>query len=457
MAETIRALDIVVAKLAPRDFAVRLWEGTTVPPERGQARFTLVLNHPGALRRMLWPPGELTAAEAFIRGDYDVEGDLIAALARRDQLYIGAREAASLLRLAPSLLLAEGAHGSLERAATLHGEKHTRDRDTVAVRHHYDAGNDFYALWLDERMVYSCAFFPTSDATLDEAQEAKLELICRKLRLKPGDRLLDIGCGWGGLVIHAAERHGVSALGITLSPAQAELARERVAARGLSSRCRIEIADYRELRAEPFDAVASVGMIEHVGLSRLPVYFEQAFRLLRPGGLFLNHGIAPDVPRDDGLGSKLLRKGGFLQRYVFPDAELPFVHETAETALRTGFELRDVDALREHYALTLRHWVSRLERRRPEAIRSVGETAYRIWRLYMAGAAADFLRGQNGVYQALYVRPDHGRSGLPLSRAEWYSRPLVTAHPPAREAGAKQLRRTPPAGARRKARRPRRR
>jgi cyclopropane-fatty-acyl-phospholipid synthase len=424
---TIRALEVVLPRLGARDFAVRLWNGATVPPEIGEAaRFTLVLNHPAALRRMLWPPGELTAGEAFIRGDYDIEGDIVDALSRRDRLYVSASDALALLPLAPALL-ESSARGETarHRAARLRGDRHTTSRDRDAVRHHYDLGNDFYALWLDSRMVYSCAYFESEEATLDEAQEAKLELICRKLRLRRGDRLLDIGCGWGGLVMHAAERHGVSALGITLSPPQAELARERIAARGLSRLCSVELADYRELHEDAFDAVASVGMIEHVGVRQLPVYFEQAFRLLRPGGLFLNHGIAPNVPRDHGLRGRILRQGGFMQRYVFPDYEIPFFHETAEMALAAGLELRDAECLREHYARTLRHWVGRLERRREDAIRSVGETSYRIWRLYMAGAAADFTRGKNGVYQAIYARPHGARRDPPRTRAEWYSRPLT--------------------------------
>ena len=194
------------------------------------------------------------------------------------------------------------------------------------------------------------------------------------------------------------------------------------------------MVDYRELHEEPFDRVASVGMVEHVGVSRLGEYFANAHRLLRPGGLFLNHGIAPLVPRDGSLRSKLLRQGGFLQRYVFPDSELPFLHETGEAAVQAGLELRDVESLREHYALTLRHWLSRLERQRDEAIRSVGPTAFRIWRLYMAGGAAEFERGQNGVYQALFVRRDRGKSGLPLTRDDWYAQPLVDREPDARRA-----------------------
>jgi cyclopropane-fatty-acyl-phospholipid synthase len=425
-AATLHALEVLLARSGPRDFAVRLWTGETLPATPGrEARFVLVLTHPGSLLRMLWPPGELTAAEAFVRGDWDVEGDLVAALSLRDRLRLGARDLLALLTLAPAVLRSAAFAAPLTRAANLAGGKHTRERDAEAVRHHYDAGNDFYALWLDERMVYSCAYFADATATLDAAQEAKLELVCRKLRLEPGERLLDIGCGWGGLVTWAAEHHGVSVVGVTLSEAQAALARERIAARGLAARCRVEVADYRTLTRESFDKVVSVGMVEHVGVAQLPTYFQRVCRLLRPGGLFLNHGIAPAVPRDDSLRSKLLREGGFVQKYVFPDGELPFLHETVAAALDAGLELRDVESLREHYHLTLRHWLRRLESRRAEAERAVGVTAYRIWRLYLAGAACDFERAQNTVFQALYAKTDRGRSGLPLTRDGWYAEPLL--------------------------------
>jgi cyclopropane-fatty-acyl-phospholipid synthase len=423
---TLRALDVLLAPLGPREFAVRLWNGETLPPTAGRdVRFVLVLTHPDSLLRMLWPPGELTAAEAFVRGDWDVEGDLVAAVSLRHRVRVGARDLLALAPLAPALLRGAASAGPLSRAARLRGAKHTPRRDAAAVRHHYEVGNEFYSLWLDGRMIYSCAYFPEPTATLDEAQQAKLELICRKLDLKPGERLLDIGCGWGGLVEWAAERHGVSAVGITLSTAQAELARERIAARGLASRCRVDVTDYRELRAEPFDKVVSVGMVEHVGVALLPTYFRLAFRLLRPGGLFLNHGIAPVVPRDGSLRSRILRQGGFVQKYVFPDGELPFLHETVAAAVDAGLELRDVESMREHYALTLRHWLGRLERSRIEAERAVGSAAYRTWRLYLAGAVSDFERAQNTVFQALYVKPDRARTGPPLTRDGWYAAPLL--------------------------------
>jgi cyclopropane-fatty-acyl-phospholipid synthase len=425
-ADTLRAIEVLLASLGPRDFAVRLWTGEVLPPTAGhEARFVLVLTHPASLRRVLWPPGELTAAEAFVRGDWDVEGDLVAAVGLRHRLRLGTRDLLALLPLTPSLLRGAALAAPPERAAHLRGAKHSPHRDAEAVRHHYEAGNDFYSLWLDRRMVYSCAYFPDPTATLDDAQEAKLELVCRKLQLQPGDRLLDIGCGWGGLVTWAAEHHGASVVGITLSEAQAAIARERIAARGLADRCRVEVTDYRALEGGTFDKVVSVGMVEHVGVARLPTYFRQAFRLLRPGGLFLNHGIAPVVPRDRSLRNRLIRQGGFVQKYVFPDGELPFLHETAAAAVRAGLELRDVESLREHYALTLRHWLGRLEGHRAEAERAVGVTTYRIWRLYLAGAASDFERAQNTVFQALYVKHDRGRAGLPLTREGLYAEPLL--------------------------------
>jgi cyclopropane-fatty-acyl-phospholipid synthase len=276
-------------------------------------------------------------------------------------------------------------------------------------------------------MVYSCAYFPTGTEDLDAAQEAKLEHICRRLRLRPGERLLDIGCGWGGLVQYAAERYGAEVTGITLSRPQAELAQQRIAAAGLSGRCRIEVRDYRDLPTWPaFDKIVSVGMVEHVGGAKLPTYFASAYRCLRPGGLFLNHGIVRTRPAPAGDPAQWVRRllwqdGAFIQRYVFPDSELVPPGETIRHAERAGFETRDVENLREHYALTVRHWIRRLEARRDQAVRLVGEPTYRVWRLYMSGCARAFTTGSIGVVQALFSKPEpSGVTRLPWTRADLY-------------------------------------
>jgi cyclopropane-fatty-acyl-phospholipid synthase len=405
----------LTAGYRPRDFTVRFWDGTGWEPEVS-ARFTLVLRHPGALRRMFWPPGELSLAEAYVYGDFDIEGDILAAFGLADHLLDRRWSPAERLRLGRRLLALPGGRRlrSRGRVARLRGVRHSKARDRQAVTHHYDVSNDFYALWLDERMVYSCAYFADPAEDLDTAQARKLDYVCRKLRLRSGERLLDIGCGWGGLVIHAARRYGVEARGITLSEPQARLANERIRRAGLADRCRVEVRDYREV-GESYDKLVSVGMFEHVGAAKLPEYFRRAYRLLRPGGVFLNHGIArnPSFPARRGPS--------FIQRYVFPDGELVPVAATLEAAEGAGFEVRDVESLREHYALTLGHWVRRLEARSEEARRIAGETTCRVWRLYMAGSAHGFRTGRLNVYQALLSKPDRGESGLPLTRADWYA------------------------------------
>jgi len=273
----------------------------------------------------------------------------------------------------------------------------------------------FYALWLDPQLVYSCAYFRSADEGLAEAQANKLDYICRKLRLRPGERLLDIGCGWGGLLIHAASRYGVEGLGVTLSGPQAAEARDRIRAAGLETRCRVEVADYRELAGDAaYDKLVSVGMVEHVGRAELGTYFRQAFRLLRAKGVFLNHGIS------DASLRRWPRPCSFVQRYVFPDGELPPVPSVLEAARQNGFEVRDVESLREHYALTLRHWVRRLEAHRDLVRQVVDEATYRVWRLYMAGSAQAFDSGAISVYQSLLIKNRGGTSSLPLTREDWY-------------------------------------
>ncbi|MDB5044743.1 MAG: SAM-dependent methyltransferase [Deinococcus sp.] len=407
-----------------RAIRTRLWDGSEEGP--ADARLTLVLERAGALRRML-PPSDLSVAEGHLYGDYDLEGDVEVLMAQGAAMAARLFQPKTALQLLP-LLLALPAHDHPPRpndVSPLQGEAHSRDRDAQAIQAHYDIGNAFYALWLDERMVYSCAYFSTGQKTLGKAQRIKLDRICRKLRLKPGEQLLDIGSGWGGLAIYAAQNYGVQVTGITLSPAQLEVARTRAEAAGVADRVTFERRDYRELPPhQPFDKMSSVGMVEHVGRARLPGYIAEAYRMLRPGGLFLNHGIVPAVtPPFFGVGTRLiegyLSRHSFLQEYVFPDGELRPLNELLGYAERVGFKIRDVENRREHYALTLREWVRRLERQHDEVVRLTDEVTYRIWRLYMAGSADSFAAGRIGVVQTLLARPtDNGNASLPLNRLD---------------------------------------
>jgi len=410
----------LLAGCQPRDFAVRFWDGTVWEAEPGQpTRFTLVIQHPGALRRMFWLPNEVTLGEAYLHDDFDVEGDIEGIFALRDYL---AKPSIGISRwvCCAKLLLNLPRNGGRQptngrQPAKLTGNRHSRERDRQAVTYHYDVSNDFYALWLDHNMVYSCGYFEKPEDSLDEAQERKLDYLCRKLRLRPGERLLDIGCGWGGLLMHAAREYGVRAVGITLSRPQAELANKRIREAGLVDQCRVDVRDYREIEEpEGYDKLVSVGMFEHVGESQLSEYFSRSWRLLRPGGVFLNHGISRAI-------SELKRTGpSFVDTYVFPDGELLPISTTLRVAETSGFEVRDVESLREHYALTLRHWVRRLEAEREAACRTVDEVVYRTWRLYMSGSAHGFETGRINVYQVLLAKPERGRSGLPLTRHDWY-------------------------------------
>jgi len=417
---TLRLLDELLTGEAARTVGVRLWDGTPWP-DAGPRPVTLVLKHPWALRAMFLPGTELGLAEAYLYDDFDIEGDIEVVFGLADAIAEATAGWSRKLRAARDLLRlpapAESGRQTRRGRARLGGRRHSLARDRAAVTYHYDVSNDFYALFLDRRLVYSCAYFSTPDEGLDTAEERKLDYICRKLRLQPGQRLLDLGCGWGGLVMYAAEHYGVDATGITLSQPQAELANERIAAAGLQERCRVLVQDYREVEQwEGYDALASVGMFEHVGAALLPAYFERARRLLRPGGVFLNHGIA------NRAGGKPQKGPSFSDTYVFPDGELVPINVTLRAAEGAGFEVRDVESLREHYALTLRHWVRRLEANHAEALRYVDEPTYRVWRLFMSGSAHGFTCGRLNVYQALLVRPDaQGRSGLPLQRGDWYN------------------------------------
>ena len=415
---------------AVRTFDVRYWDGSTDVGLAGSSRYVLVVNGKGALRAMLLPPSELSIVEAFLSGQIDVDGDLEAAVTIGDQINKRIRSPRTLATAVRHLLAlpreasVSGVRAArAERTVSRLGREHDPSRDQAAIRYHYDVGNDFYSLWLDERMVYSCAYFRSSSDSLEDAQLAKLDLVCRKLRLRAGDRFLDVGCGWGALVIHAAKHYGVTSLGITLSEAQASLARERIAAAGLSDRCRVEIRDYRDLPTDGgFDKIASVGMVEHVGLDKLPEYFSSLYGALAPGGLFLNHGIVSvHAARPGGwrerLEAWLWRRNAFIEQYVFPDARLVPLHEVLAAAEGAGFETRDVESLREHYAMTLRAWLARLKANAARIVAVTDARTYRTWWLYMTGSAYSFATGTINVVQTVLSKPDAaGHAHLPLTR-----------------------------------------
>lgn len=409
----------LVARALPADGRLDIVLRGDGPLERSAAAARVVVDGPNAVARLLWPPSADALGEAYLRGDIDIEGDIWSAIdaGRSFDIRRLGRSIPRLARLGVELRRGAAPGPQLRRAARLSGRRHSRARDMAAVRFHYDVGNEFYALWLDRRLAYSCAYFETPDTTLDAAQEAKLDLICRKLRLEPGRRLLDIGSGWGSLVIFAAERYGVDATGITLSEPQAAWATQEIRRRGLEDRARTVVQDYRELAPlGAFDAVASVGMFEHVGGERLDGYFATALAAVRPGGLFLNHGIAT-TETGGRLRPGWLRfgDGGFVGRYVFPDGELVTVEDAVTFARRAGFELIDVQRLRPHYALTLKAWVERLEAAADRARELVGEEVFRTWRIYMAAARRGFEDGSLDVAQLLLARPGaDGPAALPL-------------------------------------------
>ncbi|WP_052665215.1 SAM-dependent methyltransferase [Nitriliruptor alkaliphilus] len=400
---------------AGHDLPLRLWDGRELGVDR---EYRLVLCHPWSLRAALVPPSDLQAGEIYVGGGVDVEGSMVAALrdiaAFRERLPLPERLALArlLVRLPPPPQRFDGGRIALS------GRRHDPDRDAAAVRHHYDVGNDLYRLFLDRDLVYSCAYFADEDghasvtdrAVLDRAQRRKLELACRKLHLRSGERLLDVGCGWGSLVIHAARHHDVQAVGVTLSEQQATLARERVAEAGLADRVRIELCDYRDVRGR-FDAIASVGMVEHVGADQLPNYVRTLYDTLRDGGRLLNHGIT--TGRRDQIRDLGAQPDNFVGRYVFPDGALVPARHMIGLLERGGFEIRDVEQLRPHYARTLQHWVANLEGAYEEAVRLVGETTARVWRAYLAGSVVGFEVGDLGVIQVLATRGD---AALPLTR-----------------------------------------
>jgi cyclopropane-fatty-acyl-phospholipid synthase len=391
--------------------AVEAYDGSRSGPVDAPA--TIVIRSPDALRRIVTAPGELGLARAYVSGDLELQGSIWALLELRDRIPDVQLEPKMMLRLVREL----GGWREVrplsppDEEVRLRGRRHSKARDAAAISHHYDVSNAFYRLVLGPSLTYSCAVWHDRDDTLEAAQANKYELICRKLDLRPGLRLLDVGCGWGGMVLHAAQNHSVQAVGITISRQQAELAEKRVAEAGLSDQVQIRVQDYREVADGPYDGISSIGMFEHVGEARLAEYFQCLRRLVRPEGRLLNHGISRPARTEKAR----LPRRSFINRYVFPDGELHEVGRMISITQDAGFEVRHVESLREHYALTLRRWVANLEARWDEAVAEVGAPRARVWRLYMAGSAVNFEAGRTQVHQALSVpREPGGLSGMPL-------------------------------------------
>jgi cyclopropane-fatty-acyl-phospholipid synthase len=415
----------LVEELVGDDLAIRVtaWDGTVLGPNEAPA--TLVVHSQDAIRRIVTAPGELGFARAYVAGDVDIQGDIFAVLDLRTRLPHVRLTPRQIVRIVRGMSLADlRPLAPPPEEIQLRGRRHSKERDAAAIAAHYDVGNDFYRLFLGPTMTYSCAVFEGDDVGLDDAQEAKYELICRKLGLRPGMRLLDVGCGWGGMVMHAAKHHGVHAVGVTVSRAQQELATARVTEAGLGGSVEVRLQDYREIDDGPFDAISSIGMFEHVGEARIAEYFANLHRLLRPEGRLLNHAIS----RRPSKGRAAVHPRGFIHRYVFPDGELIEVGAVVSAMQRAGFEVRHEENLREHYARTLRHWVANLESRWDEAVALTSEARARIWRLYMAGSAALFEAGEIQIHQVLGTRSDDGRSGMPL-RPDWDHDPLKDGRP----------------------------
>ncbi|MGB8478519.1 MAG: cyclopropane-fatty-acyl-phospholipid synthase family protein [Acidobacteriaceae bacterium] len=405
----LRILDRLFETYSGAPFAIRTWDEWSWRSSENQSPvFTVIFRTRHALEQLFVDPSEWTLGEAFVEGGIDVEGDLVSAF--------------DLLEHVLEQPLGWW-YGLLQNLSAIsyrilrlgHGRKHSRSGDRAAISYHYDQPPEFFLPWLGPSLVYSCAYFLHAEDSLDVAQKNKLDYICRKLRLQPGDRFLDIGCGWGSLILHAASEYQAAASGITLSQKQATVAVGRINRAHLQQRCSVQLCDYRTLTETPefFDKIASVGMFEHVGRNLLPAYFQIAHSILRPGGVFLNHGIARSCKQQS-------RKHSFIDRYVFPNGELVPISEALQAAEQAGFEVRDVENLREHYAKTLRLWIQGLEAHKELALRYVPRSTFRIWKLYMAGSAAAFERGSLGVYQTLLCRPDRGRSNMPLTREDWY-------------------------------------
>lgn len=410
---------LVESMVGPLPIRIEFWDGSGFGPD-GDLRLRVL--SPDAIRRILWAPGELGIGRAYVAGEVDFDGDVFEMISTLRPAGVKLRRVAETVPAAVAAARRLGLVGRPlppppEEARPPLALRHTKRRDSAAISHHYDVGNRFYELVLGEAMTYSCAFFDQPEATLAEAQAAKHGMICCKLGLheRPGMRLLDVGCGWGSMAMHAAEHHEAEVVAITISREQADYAEERVRAAGLADRVEIRCQDYRDLSGtvEQFDAISSIGMFEHVGRERLAEYFETLHSLLAPTGRLLNHAIS-------SVGGSRLPTRSFVYRYVFPDGELMDVGDVVLAMQAAGFEVRDVEGLREHYEKTLRHWVGNLEENWDEAVSLVGLGRARVWLLYMAASSVGFGDGGLGVHQVLGVVPDgEGSSGMPPTRRGW--------------------------------------
>lgn len=414
---------LVTAALGDRvPIRVTCWDGSTIGPD--SAPLHLVVRNRRALRRIVWAPNELGFARAYVSGDLAVDGDLVAGLEELDRVAdpehgpgvtIDTATRKAIVKAALRLRLIGWPPSPPPEEVKLRGHRHGRGRDAAAITHHYDVGNDFYRLVLGESMTYSCAYWaqePSAAFDLDDAQFAKCDLVARKLGLADGMRVLDVGCGWGTFALHAARGYGVRVVGVTLSQEQADFARKRIAAQGMTSQIEIRVQDYRDISDGPYDSIASIGMAEHVGAAMLPVYAARLYELLRPTGRLLNHAISRRPGRAPEFSPT-----SFIDRYVFPDGELEPLAVMVDALEGAGFEVRDVESLREHYALTLREWVANLERAWDEATQCATPARARIWRLYMAGSALAFEGSRIGVNQVLAVRTaPRGTSAMPRTR-----------------------------------------
>jgi cyclopropane-fatty-acyl-phospholipid synthase len=397
----------------PAGITLRLWNDVEINLGGGQSVCTLQVNTPAGLRALLFRPSSMRLGEAYIYRDCDVIGNLRDIFPVADELIGGKSNLCEKVRAAWFLLRHSAQPRAGRHAAKLRGDRASRNRTRKAISYHYDLPVEFWRLWLDRQLVYSCAYFENEIATLEEAQVAKLDLICRKLRLRPGERFLDMGCGWGALICHAAQHYGVKALGVTLSAEQARHAAERIQEQGLTANCKVEVRNFFDVEEfGPFDKIASVGAVEHV--QSLDRYFDNVYRLLATGGSFLNHGIttAPTNP---------LREGeSFLDRYVFPDYQLASIGETVRAAEGAGFDVRDVENLREHYWRTVELWHERLVHARADIEKITDPVRYRIFDLYLAGTAYEFRVGRLHLHQTLLLKTQRDMPWPPQTRRSWY-------------------------------------